>query len=169
MATRTIRVTGEAILRKKSKPVKIVNNKIITLLEDMRDTMAEADGVGLAAVQVGVLRRIFLAEVGDEEAEDPIIEFINPEILVREGSQVNVEGCLSVPNESGHVERPTYVKIKTEDRTGKEHIYEFEDYNATVICHEYDHLEGVLYTDKIIQVEEEEPEEAEQEKTEEME
>lgn len=154
MATRSIRVTGEPILRKKSKKVKEINEKIITLLDDMRETMAEADGIGLAAVQVGSLKRIFIAELGDEEDEDRVIEFINPEIIEFDGSQVNIEGCLSVPNESGHVERPTSITLRAMDRTGELYDYTFYDYDATVICHEYDHLDGILYTDKIIEVEE---------------
>lgn len=158
MATRTIRTDEEPILRKKSKKVKEINEKIITLLDDMRETMMEADGVGLAAVQVGALKRIFLAEVGDEELEDRVVEFINPEILEKSGSQINIEGCLSVPNKSGHVERPLEITIKAQDRHGTEYEYTFYDYEATVICHEYDHLDGILYTDKIVEVEEEETE-----------
>lgn len=150
MATRNIRIEGEPILRKKSKEVKEINDKIITLLNDMRETMHEADGVGLAAVQVGSLKRIFIAEIGDEEDEDRVIEFINPKIISVNGSQVNIEGCLSLPGKTGYVERPIEIKIKALDRNGVEHIYEYEDYYATVICHEYDHLDGILYNDKLV-------------------
>lgn len=150
MATRTIRIEGEPILRKKSKKVKEIDEKIINLLDDMRETMLEADGIGLAAVQIGSLKRIFIAEIGDEELEDRIIEFINPEMISSSGIQINVEGCLSLPNENGYVSRPTQIKLKAMDRFGEEHIYEFDDYYTTVICHEYDHLDGILYSDKLV-------------------
>lgn len=145
MALRNLRFDGDEILRKKSKPVKEIDSKIITLLDDMRETMHEHEGVGLASVQVGILKRIFVIEI-----EDDYYEFINPEIIAHEGEQINNEACLSVPNEAGYVERPEKVTIRATNRNGEEFELVGEGFLAIAICHEYDHLDGVLYIDKTI-------------------
>jgi peptide deformylase len=147
MALRNIVEEGDEILRKKAREVLEIDERIHTLVEDMAETMVSSHGVGIAAPQVGILKRIFLAVPNSEENEAPMV-FINPEILHQEGSQWGEEGCLSVPGYVGTVERPCFVKIKALDIDGKEQVYEFEDYAAVVICHEYDHLNGILYTDK---------------------
>ena len=142
MALRTIRTEGDPVLRKVSKPVKEVTPKIVTLVDDMLDTMYEAMGVGLAAPQVGILKRIVVIDIGD----GPIV-LINPEILETSGEQTGDEGCLSVPGMAGQVTRPNYVKVKAMDRQGKERIYEGEGLLARAFCHEIDHLDGRLFID----------------------
>ncbi len=142
MALREVRQTGDEILRKISKEVTDFDEKLHSLLEDMEDTMKEEDGVGIAAVQIGVLRRVFLIELDEQ-----VMEFINPVILERTGSQVGMEGCLSVIGENGFVERPQYVKIEAQDRNGEKFVFEANDFAAIVVSHEYDHLDGHLYTD----------------------
>lgn len=146
MALRKIRISGDPILRKKSKDIKEISERIKILLDDMIDTMNEAEGVGLAAPQVGVLRRAVVIDVG----EGPI-KIINPEILETEGEAVDIEGCLSVPERSGSVSRPERVKIKYLDIEGNENILEGKDLLARAICHELDHLDGILYIDKMIE------------------
>lgn len=148
MAIRTLRYEHDELLRKKSRPVKEINDHIITLLDDLFDTMHEKEGIGIAAPQVGVLRRVFVIEL-----EDEVYEFINPEILSTEGSQQREEGCLSLPGKTGLVERPTYVKVKALNRAGEEIIVEAEDVLAIAVCHELDHLDGILYTDRVIPAE----------------
>ena len=143
MAIRKIIQLGDETLRKKSFPVTEINNKIIQLLDDMKDTLAKAQGAGLAAVQVGVLRRIFIVDV-----EEGYFEFINPEILSKKGEQYGLEGCLSVKGKWGDVKRPKEVVIKAQDRTGKYFTIKANDFFAKAICHEYDHLEGIVYVDK---------------------
>lgn len=145
MALRNIRVYGDEILRKKSKPVEVVNDRIRTLIKDMFETMYESDGVGLAAPQVGILKRVVVIDVG----EGPIA-LINPEIIEKQGSYVDIEGCLSVPEEQGEVERPERLKVKALNEEGKEIVIEAEDLFARAICHELDHLDGVLFVDKVI-------------------
>ncbi|MGE5474872.1 MAG: peptide deformylase [Ignavibacteriales bacterium] len=145
MALRLIRTENDEILRKISKPVGEVNQSIITLLDDMKDTLKENNGVGLAAPQVGVLKRIIVVDVG----EGPI-EIINPEIFNEEGSQIGVEGCLSIPEVFGEVERPLMLTVKGLDRNGKEFQIDAQDLLAIVICHEVDHLNGILFKDKVI-------------------
>lgn len=145
MAIRQIREEGDPILRKVSKPVKKINQSILTLLDDMEDTMYVEDGVGLAAPQVGSLRRVFIVDVGEG-----VIEFINPEILETAGEQTGIEGCLSVPGKSGTVCRANYVKVKALDRAGAEFVLEGEDLLARAILHEFDHLEGKLFVDQVI-------------------
>lgn len=145
MALREIRLEDDPILRKKSKEITDITKRIEVLLEDMVDTMNEADGVGLAAPQIGVLRRAIVVDVG----EGPL-KMINPEILEIEGEVTDVEGCLSIPGRSGTVSRPEWVKIKYLDMEGKENILEGDGLLARAICHEIDHLEGILYIDKII-------------------
>lgn len=146
MAIRNIRKKGDEVLRKKSKPVDKVNDRTLTLIEDMIDTMYEADGVGLAAPQVGILKRIFVVDVYD--GEGPRV-FINPEILETKGNQLGEEGCLSAPGEFGDVDRPNYVKVKALNENGEEFILEAEEFLARAVCHEYDHLEGVIFLDKV--------------------
>ena len=146
MAIRNIRKNGDSVLRKKCKVVDEINPRLLTLLADMVDTMYEADGVGLAAPQVGILKRIFVIDVYDDYG--PRV-FINPEILEKKGTQIDEEGCLSVPGESAEVERAKYVKVKAVNEKGEEFILEAEDLLARAIQHEYDHLEGILFVDHV--------------------
>lgn len=146
MALRRIRLEGDPILRKKSRPIDEINDRIQVLLDDMVETMRDAEGVGLAAPQVGVLRRAVVIDVG----EGPI-KIINPEIIDEKGTKIDIEGCLSVPNKAGKVERPERVKIKYINEDGEEVILEGEGLLAKAICHEIDHLDGILYTDKVIE------------------
>lgn len=146
MAIRKLRIDGDPILRKQSKTVKEINENIITLIEDMRETLDESNGVGLAAVQVGSLRRIIL--VKPEEDEKAMV-LINPEIVECDGAEVGLEGCLSVPGKHGKVERPQKIQVKAMDADGKNLEFEAEDFVARIICHEVDHTNGILYTDKI--------------------
>jgi peptide deformylase len=145
MALRTIRKHGDELLRKKSKKVDIINERIITLLNDMEETMYDSDGVGLAAPQVGILKRVVVIDIGEG-----ILRLINPEIISTEGSYVDVEGCLSIPGEQGQVERPYKVKVKALNEKGEEIIVEGEELLARALCHEIDHLDGVLFVDKVI-------------------
>lgn len=143
MALRIIRTVPDEVLRKRAKEVKEINEKIKLLVEDMIETMYEEDGVGLAAPQIGILKRIFVIDVGDGP-----IAFINPEFLEQsEETQKDIEGCLSIPGKSGYVIRPKRVKVKALNVDGEEVIYEAEDLFARVICHETDHLNGQLFTD----------------------
>lgn len=144
MAIRTIRTEGEAVLRKKSKEVKVFDENLVTLLEDMADTMYHANGVGLAAPQIGQLKRIFVVDIGEG-----LIEFINPEIIATEGEQFGEEGCLSVPYKYGHVRRPNYARLRAQDRTGKYFEVEGSELMARAMLHEFDHLEGKLYVDLV--------------------
>ena len=149
MAIRTIRISTDEVLRKKCKVVKEIPPNLLTLLDDMADTMYEANGVGLAAPQVGILKRVVVIDIGDG-----LLELINPEILETSGSQTDDEGCLSVPGKYAPVERPNYVKVKAMDRDGNEFIIEGEELMARALCHEIDHLDGILYIDKALPVEE---------------
>lgn len=146
MAIRNIRKNGDDVLRKKSKNVEEINSRTITLLKDMAETMYEADGVGLAAPQVGILKRIFVIDAYDDEG---LRVFINPEILETKGSQIGEEGCLSVPGEMADIDRANYVKVKALNERGEEFILEAEELLARAILHEYDHLEGTLFIDHI--------------------
>ena len=151
MALRNITVRGESILAKKCKPVREITPRIREACADMVDTMKAADGVGIAAPQIGIMKRFFIAmphvDAEDEATRDKIYYMINPEITYTEGYQDSSEGCLSVPGYMGLVERPYKIRIKATDLDGKEQEYEFEGFEATVFCHEYDHLDGVLYSD----------------------
>lgn len=149
MAVRNIRKYGDDLLRKKSRKVNKIDKKLLTLIDDMFETMYKADGVGLAAPQVGILKRLVVIDVG----EGPVV-LINPEILETSGKAVDIEGCLSIPNEQGKVERPTYVKVKTLNKNGEEVIIEARDLFARAVCHETDHLEGILFVDKLVESEE---------------
>lgn len=145
MALRNIRVNEDPILRKISKVVKNIDERTQILIDDMLDTMYESNGVGLAAPQVGILKRIVVIDIGD----GPII-LINPEIVEANGEVKDVEGCLSVPGKQGNVIRPQYVKVKAEDRDGNSIEIQGEDLLARALCHEIDHLNGILYTDKTV-------------------
>jgi len=144
MALREIVQIGEPVLRKKSKKVEKIDEKIIQLLDDMADTMYQEDGVGLAAPQVGILKRIAIIDIGDG-----IIELINPEIIETSGEQIDDEGCLSVIGEVGIVKRPYKVKVRAYNRKGQLFEIEGEELLARAFCHEIDHLEGILFVDKI--------------------
>ncbi len=147
MALRNIRNYNEedTILRKKSKVVKIIDEKTQILLADMADTMYQANGVGLAAPQIGILKRLVVIDVGEG-----LIKLINPVILERSGEQQDMEGCLSVPDISGEVLRPQKVRIKAQDENGDYFELEGTDLLARAFCHELDHLDGILFIDKIL-------------------
>ncbi|MCI7146603.1 MAG: peptide deformylase [Candidatus Fimisoma sp.] len=144
MALRNIVTEGDEILRKHCREVTEVNERIKTTMEDMLETMRAEMGVGIAAPQVGIMRRMFIAE----PEPGRVYYMINPEILEQSGSQTGDEGCLSVPGMIGTVERPDYIKIRALDINGAEQVYEFSGFDARVMCHEYDHLDGILYIDK---------------------
>jgi peptide deformylase len=148
MAIRNIRTIGDDILRKKCRRVDEINDRILTLIKDMQETMYAADGVGLAAPQVGILKRIAVVDVGEG-----IVNLINPEILDAEGEYLDEEGCLSIPGEQGVVSRPEKIKVKALNEKGEEIIFEAKDLFARAICHELDHLDGVLFVDKVIESE----------------
>ena len=149
MAIRNIRTEEDAILRKKSRRVENFDERLFELLDDMADTMYNAEGVGLAAVQVGILRRIVVIDVGDG-----LIELINPEITDEEGAQCDLEGCLSLPGKQGYTIRPKTVKVKAQNRDGNWCVYKGSDLKAKAFCHEIDHLDGILYTDNLASQEE---------------
>lgn len=142
MAIRNIVKEGDEVLRKVSKPVTRFDQKLWTLLDDMAETMQEANGVGLAAPQVGILRRVVVIDVGDG-----VIELINPQVISTAGENVGPEGCLSIPGEWGMVARPEKAAVKAQDRTGKEIVVEGEGLLARALCHETDHLDGRLFRD----------------------
>ena len=144
MALRNIVKEGDEVLRKTCRPVDKVTERTQMILDDMLETMRASMGVGLAAPQVGILRRMFVAE----PEPGVVFYFVNPEITLREGEQECQEGCLSVPGLYGLVDRPQKIVIKGLDRDGNPQEYEFEDFYANVMCHEYDHLDGILFTDK---------------------
>lgn len=143
MAVLNILQTGDERLRKISEPVDSFDLNLSNLLNDMKETLKDAKGAGLAAVQVGVMKRIFIVDV-----EDGYYEFINPKILGTSGSQYGAEGCLSVKGKWGDVKRPKKVTVSAYDRYGKQFKVVARDFFAKAICHEYDHLDGILYTDK---------------------
>ncbi len=149
MAIRNIRTDDDPILRKKSRIVETFDDKLWQLLDDMKDTMYQAEGVGLAAVQVGILKRVVLVDVGDG-----LLELINPEIIEVEGEQFGVEGCLSLPGKSGYTIRPLTVKVKAQNRNGNWCVYKGTELKARAFCHEIDHLDGTLYIDKLCTQEE---------------
>jgi peptide deformylase len=148
MAIRNIRKIGDSILNKRSKEITEMTPKIKTLIQDMIDTMYDAYGVGLAAPQVGILKRLIVIDVS-EDGDSPII-LINPEILETDGEQVGEEGCLSVPGKSGVVKRPNYAKVKALNENMEEITVEGTELLARALCHEIDHLNGELYVDKVI-------------------
>lgn len=141
MALRKVRIQGDTVLEKKCKEVKEVTPRIHELIEDMLDTMYEENGVGLAAPQVGVLKRIVVIDVG----EGPYV-LINPVIEETSGSQTGYEGCLSLPGKSGIVTRPNYARVRAFDENMQEYVLEGTELLARAICHECDHLDGIMYT-----------------------
>ena len=145
MALREIRKKGDEVLYKVCKEVKDFDKKLAILLDDMYDTMQKSDGVGLAAPQVGILKRCVVIDIGEGK-----IELVNPKIIKEEGSQTGTEGCLSVPGQWGEVERPMKVTVEAYDRHGKKFTIEGEELLARAFCHELDHLEGKLFLDKVI-------------------
>lgn len=145
MALREVRIQGDKVLEKVCRPVKEMTPKIAALIDDMFDTMYETGGVGLAAPQVGILKRLVVIDVGDE----PYV-FINPEILETAGEQTGEEGCLSLPGKSGLVTRPNYVKVKALDEFMEPFVLEAEELLARAVCHELDHLDGIMYTSHVI-------------------
>lgn len=146
MAIRQIRYSEDPILRKISREVTEINERIKILLDDMVDTMYKDEGVGLAAPQVGVLRRAVVIDIGEG-----IIKLINPEIIEKEGENIDVEGCLSVPGRAGIVKRPERVRVKYLNEFGEEKIIEGTGLLAKALCHEIDHLNGILFIDKMIE------------------
>ena len=144
MALRTIRVEGDPVLGKVCREVTEVTPKIVTLIDDMLETMYEANGVGLAAPQVGIRKRLVVIDCGD----DPIV-LINPVVLETRGSQTGLEGCLSVPGKTGEVTRPNYAKVKALNENMEEIIVEGEELLARCLLHEIDHLDGIMYVDKV--------------------
>ncbi len=148
MATRNIVKVGDDILRKKSRPVEKFDKRLWQLLDDMKETMYLANGVGLAAVQVGVLRRVVVLDCSQDRSD--YLELINPEIIDTEGEQREQEGCLSLPGECGITLRPAVVRVKAQDRDGNWCVYKGEGLKARCFCHEIDHLDGILFTDREI-------------------
>jgi peptide deformylase len=146
MAVRKIFTLGDEVLRKKARRVETIDKRILSLLDDMAETMYAADGAGLAAPQVGILRRIVVIDVGEG-----LVQLINPEIVRTEGEQINSEGCLSVPGRRGTVKRPAKVVVQANDRKGHPIEIEGEGFMAMALSHEIDHLDGILYIDKMIE------------------
>ncbi len=144
MAIRNIRTEEDPILRKISRKVEFFDERLWQLLDDMKDTMYKAEGVGLAAVQVGILKRVVVIDVGDG-----LIELINPEIIETEDFQCGAEGCLSLPGKQGTTIRPMTVKVKAQNRNGAWCVYKGTELRAKAFCHEIDHLDGILYVDKL--------------------
>ena len=146
MAIRKIVTLGDDALRKECRKQEKFDLRLAILLKDMADTMYEADGAGLAAPQVGILKRVVVIDVGEG-----LIELVNPEILEMEGEQMCIEGCLSVPGKRGKVIRPAKVLVHAQDRHGKHIEFEGEGFLANAVCHELDHLDGVIYVDKMLE------------------
>ena len=147
MAILNILEDGEPTLRKVCRPVTEITPRIIRLLDDMRDTLADANGAGLAAPQVGILRRIVICDT-----EEGLVELINPEIIAAEGEQQELEGCLSVPGVWGITDRPAKVTVKALDRHGNEFTVTGTELDARCFCHELDHLDGKLFTDNAVHI-----------------
>ena len=147
MALRNIVKEGDEVLRKKCRAVDKIDDRILTILDDMAETLYDSGGVGLAAPQVGILRRIVVIDVGEG-----LIELINPEIIEKDGEVSDSEGCLSIPGKYGEVVRPAYVKVKALNRQGEEAEYEGTELLARAFCHEIDHLDGILYINRAQQV-----------------
>ena len=135
---------GDEVLRKQSKPMQKFDLRLWLLLRDMAETMYKAEGVGLAAPQVGILRRVVVIDIGEG-----LVELVNPEIIATEGEQAGPEGCLSVPGRQGYVVRPNKVTVRAQDRNGKHFELTGEGLMARALCHEIDHLDGVIYVDKM--------------------
>ena len=145
MGLRKILTDKEPALHKVCRPVTSFDAKLFKLLEDMAETLVDSGGVGLAAPQVGILRRVVLVDVGEEESQ--ILELINPEMLETDGERYGPEGCLSVPGKYGLVKRPYYAKVRAQDRNGNWYEAEGEELTARCFCHELDHLDGIVYTE----------------------
>jgi peptide deformylase len=145
MAIRNIRTENDDVLRKRSKEVDVINDKIRTLLKDMADTMYKAHGVGLAAPQIGILKKLVVIDVGDG-----LVELVNPVVVRQSGEQVEIEGCLSLPGIWGEVKRPSEVVVEALNAKGEKVTVEGKDLLAVALCHEIDHLDGVLFKDKVI-------------------
>ncbi|MDW7662133.1 MAG: peptide deformylase [Bacillota bacterium] len=145
MAIRIIRIDDDPILRKKSKPVTVFDEKLKVLVDDMVETMHHADGVGLAAPQIGILKQVIVLDLYDDEGP---MALINPKIVDKKGKQIEEEGCLSLPGRHGMVERPYEVTVQYQDVTGDSYELTGEELLSRVLCHEIDHLNGILYIDK---------------------
>ncbi len=145
MALRKVVEIGDPILNKKCRPIEKFDDKLATLIDDMFETMYAANGVGLAGPQVGMLKRVVVIDVGDGP-----MELVNPEIVMTQGEQRVSEGCLSVPGKYGVCSRPAKVQVKAQDRNGKWQVFTGEDLKARCFCHEIDHLDGILFTSKVI-------------------
>lgn len=145
MAIREIRKDGDEVLRKVSRKVEVIDDRILTLLDDMKDTMYKAEGVGLAAPQVGVLRRVVVIDIGEG-----LVELINPVIVYENGEQTEEEGCLSIPGIRGEVKRPSKVIVRAMNRKGETFEITGTELMAIALCHEIDHLNGILFTDKAV-------------------
>lgn len=145
MALRNIVKLGDPILYKKSRVVEKFDDRLAMLIDDMKETMYDGNGVGLAAVQVGILKRVVVIDIG----EGPM-ELVNPEITFAEGEQISQEGCLSLPGKWANTKRPQRVQVKAQDRNGKWQVFTGEDLKAKAFCHEIDHLDGILFTSHII-------------------
>ena len=148
MAIRNVVQVGDEVLRQKCFPVETFDEKLWSLLDDMKDTVKKEEGAGLAAPQVGVLRRVVVVDV-----DDGYYELVNPVMLQQKGEQTGWEGCLSVRGKSGVVSRPMKVKISYQDRNGEKHLLQAKGFFARAICHELDHLDGILYIDKATHIE----------------
>lgn len=146
MALRNIVKLGDPILYKKSRVVEKFDDRLAMLIDDMKETMYNGNGVGLAAVQVGILKRVVVIDIG----EGPM-ELVNPEITFAEGEQISQEGCLSLPGKWANTKRPQRVQVKAQDRNGKWQVFTGEDLKAKAFCHEIDHLDGILFTSHIIE------------------
>lgn len=145
MAYRKIREIGDPCLKKKCRQVEEFDERLHTLLDDMKETLRLANGVGLAAPQVGILKRVVVIALEDQK----MLELVNPTIIKTEGSYVDTEGCLSVPGKAGEVERPKKTTVIAYDRDGKRFEYTGEDLYSRCLCHECDHLDGILYVEKV--------------------
>lgn len=146
MALRQVRVDGDEILRKISKEVTVIDDKIKELIEDMFETMYHEEGVGLAAPQIGVLKRILVIDTEEDKRV-----MINPVIMESDGEELGYEGCLSIPEFEGQVKRPTWLKVKYKNENDEEVVEEISGFLARVVCHEVDHLNGILFKDKVIE------------------
>lgn|SRR5690554_586350 len=153
MAVIEVRKLGDPVLRRKAEPVQKFDKELATLLEDMADSMQEYGGVGLAAPQIGLSRAVVVIKLGEDF---PLLELINPEIIARSGEDTDVEGCLSIPGTYGEVQRSAEVEVKYQDRHGRKKIIRGSGYLARALQHELDHLQGILFIDKVIKYVQEE-------------